>query len=104
LASGIPAQIPLIDIPSSAGAGLTTGFLACRLGRFGALISLSALGMLVGCAVAAMVIYLFLPSILALIPILVVRATALIPLEFLALLALYKVYPRAFELNRANVV
>ncbi len=102
LVSGIPAQIPLIDVPSFGAAGLATGFLAQRLGRFGVFISLSVLGMLVGYAVAAVVIYLFLPSILASIAILVLRAAVLIPLEFLILLALYRVYPRAFELNKAD--
>lgn len=100
LISGVPAQIPLIDIPSFGLAGLAAGFLAQRLIKFGAFVSLSALGMLVGYIVAAAVIYLFIPNTVAFVPILVLRAVVVIPLEFLVLLSLYKVYPRAFELNK----
>ncbi len=96
--SGVPAQIPLIDIPSFGLAGLTTGFLAQRLSRFRSLVSLSALGMLVGYLVAAVVIFLFIPAIIASIPILMLRATIMIPLEFIVLLTLYRTYPRAFEI------
>ena len=100
LISGVPAQIPLIDIPSFGLAGLTTGFLAQRFFRR-SFVSLSALGMLVGYVVAAVVIFLFIPAIIVSVPVLMLRATIMIPLEFIALLTLYRIYPRAFEIHNS---
>lgn len=91
--AGLPAKIPLIDVPAFSSAYFLVGLLARRLKW------LSALATIVGYAVAAAISWQmgFFPSFESAFAIILVRALAIIPIQLAILYAIYRRWPRAFE-------
>jgi len=96
--AGLPAKIPLIDIPAFSSAYFLVGLLARRLKW------LSALATLVGYAVAAGISWQmnFFPSFELAFYAILIRAILIVPLQLAILYAVYKRWPSAFSSHGAG--
>jgi len=90
--AGLPAKVPLIDVPAFSLAYFLVGLLAKRLKW------LSALATLAGYALAAAISWQmkFFPSFWLAFLAIMIRAIAIIPVELAILYAVYKRWPGAF--------